>query len=35
MLQDIFSFGTEDMKEEVMGALYEEGILDLSTNIHG
>jgi hypothetical protein len=35
MLQDLFLFGTQDTKEQLMAALYEEGILELSTNIHG
>lgn len=35
MIQDLFSFGTEEMKKEVLTALYKEGILDLSSNIHG
>ncbi|KAL7507535.1 hypothetical protein ACHAXN_004707 [Cyclotella atomus] len=35
MLQDFFIYGTQDMKDELMAALYEEGILELSINIHG
>ncbi|KAL3805780.1 hypothetical protein HJC23_007741 [Cyclotella cryptica] len=35
ILQDIFTYGTSEMKKELLAALYDQGILDLSMNIHG
>ncbi|KAL7519577.1 hypothetical protein ACHAWX_004335 [Stephanocyclus meneghinianus] len=35
ILQDIFTYGTAEMKKELLAALYDEGILALSMNIHG
>ena len=35
VLQDIFTYGTAEMKKELLAALYDEGILALSMNIHG
>lgn len=35
MLQDLFTYGAADTKKELMDALYKEGILHLSMDIHG
>ncbi|KAL3786272.1 hypothetical protein HJC23_005350 [Cyclotella cryptica] len=35
VLQDFFTYGTFEMKKELMAALFNEGILDLAMDIHG
>lgn len=35
MLQDMFQYGANDVKKELLAALYEEGILDLAFDVHG